>query len=584
MNIGQTPDRDHPPVDTAAEPTTATETDPGSAAVTTAGAVRPKGPLAGLVPGGAKPASPAARPTSAAAKPSSPAAKPQPAAGPGRPGSSASQSQSVGDSSAGGGSTGNAGEAVSESGGKESVAGGRVAQGATPKGGPTKGGPTKGRAAAGKPTAEGRPQPTAPATAAVKLAPPSLRQPLAGDLQAELERELAAAGALDDFLGGMAGMANRSEPLQEGQRIHGVILKIHQDSVFVQLGGPDEGVLPFEQFSESEPNIGDSIEVVVVGLSAADGLYQLTLPGEAVSVTDWSDIESGSVVEATVTASNSGGLECTVAGIRGFMPISQISEHRVEDTTEFVGQKFLCLVTEANPRRGNLVLSRRAILERERQERRQQQIDQIEAGDLLEGVIRSVKDFGAFVDLGGLEGLIHISKLSWERIKHPSEVVEEGQKVKVKVDKIDKQTGKLSLSYRDLLENPWDTAAASIAPGSVMSGTVTRIAAFGAFVRIAAGVEGLVHISEIANHRVSNVASFLSEGQAVDVKVLSIDPDSQKIALSIKQAQHKAEEAAPEDEETELEPAQPVIRPQHSGPLRGGHDKPTGGERFGLRW
>lgn len=417
-----------------------------------------------------------------------------------------------------------------------------------------------------------------------KLTPPNLRQPLAGDLQAELERELAAAMELESFLGGSAGMAARKEPLEDGQRVHGTVLKIHEDSVFVALGGPDEGVVPFEQFTASEPAPGDQVEVIVQGISKADGLYQLTLPGEAVSVTDWSDIETGSIVEATVTGANSGGLECTVAGISGFIPISQISEHRVEDTAEFIGQKFLCVVTEANPRRGNLVVSRRGVLERERETKRQEQLEKIEVGDLLEGVVRAVKDFGAFVDLGGLEGLIHVSKLSWERIKHPSEVIEVGQKVKVKVEKVDKQTGKMSLSYRDLLENPWDLAAATIAPGAILKGTVTRVANFGAFVRVATGIEGLVHISEVAGHRVSNVSAFLSEGQEVDVKVLSIDRETQKIALSIKQAHHKPEETPAAEEEEDVPPAKLTVKPTHTGPLKGGHNQSSGGERFGLRW
>lgn len=466
--------------------------------------------------------------------------------------------------------------------GGSDVEGGTESQSGTEsqQGKPRQGGPQPGSA---KP--KQRDQPPKPAAAPVaKLALPNLRQPLPGDIQAELERELAAAMELDDFLGGSAGMANRKAPLEEGQQVHGTVLKVHEDNVFVALGGPDEGVVPLEQFTAAEPAAGDAVEVIVRGISRADGLYQLTLPGEAVAVTDWSDIDTGSVVEATVTGSNSGGLECTVAGISGFIPISQISEHRIEDTSEFVGQKFVCIVTEANPRRGNLVVSRRAVLEREREQKRQEQLEQIEEGDLLEGIVRTVKDFGAFVDLGGLEGLIHVSKLSWERIKHPSEVIEPGQKVKVKVDKIDKQTGKISLSYRDLLENPWDTVLATISPAAVMTGTVTRVAAFGAFVRLAAGVEGLVHISEVAGHRVSNISAFLKEGQEVEVKVLSVDRESQKISLSIKQAHHKPADDAPTVEEEEVAPPELAVQPTHTGPLKGGNDRPTGGDRFGLRW
>ncbi|TVP97056.1 MAG: S1 RNA-binding domain-containing protein [Planctomycetaceae bacterium] len=445
--------------------------------------------------------------------------------------------------------------------------------------------PAQRRADSAQPAAatdESAKAPTQPAKRSV----PNVRHPLAGDLQAELERELAAAAELEAFLGGAAGLPPRRDPLEDGQRVHGTVLKTDDDGVFVSLGGPDQGVIPREQCPEEPPAPGSSIEVIIRGLNVADSLYQLSIPGEAIAVTDWSDIEPGAIVEATITAANSGGLECTVAGIRGFMPISQISEHRVEDATDFVGQKLTCVVTESNPRRGNLVVSHRAILEREREQRRQEQLESISVGDLLEGIVRTVKDFGAFVDLGGLEGLIHISKLSWDRIKHPSEVIEVGQKVKVKVDKLDPQTGKISLSYRDLLENPWDVAADTVMPGAVLNGTVTRIAAFGAFVRIAAGVEGLVHISEIAGHRVTNVGSFLNEGQEIQVKVLSMDRDAQKISLSIKQAVLKAAEdqAGDSAQEEEIEVREPAVKATHQGPLRGGNNRPSGGEKFGLRW
>lgn len=285
-----------------------------------------------------------------------------------------------------------------------------------------------------------------------KTAVPNVRDQLSEDLQAELEATLAEAD-LDTILGGNAGLPDRREPLGEGARVHAQVIKIHQDNVFVSLGGPDEGTVPFEQFTEEEPTPGQSIEVIVRGINSEDGLFSCSLPGKATEVSDWDDIDEGSVVEATITGHNNGGLECKVGSVRGFMPISQISEYRVEDCSEFVDQKMVCLVTEANARRGNLVLSRRAILEREREVKRQEQLEKIEPGDILEGVVRSVRDFGAFVDVGGLDGLIHVSKLSWERIKHPSEVIEEGQNVKVRVDKIDKQTGKMSLTYRDLLEN-----------------------------------------------------------------------------------------------------------------------------------
>lgn len=437
---------------------------------------------------------------------------------------------------------------------------------------------------AGDPPAE-MPKPQRSAPTPPKVAIPNRREALSDDLQAELEAELAMAD-VDSMLGGAAGMSERSEPLEEGQRVHGQVLKIHEDNVFIGLGGPDEGVVPFVQF-EQEPTIGSPVEVIVRGLSREDGLYALSLPGSAIEVTDWDDLEEGSVVEAVVTGSNSGGLECKVGGVRGFIPISQISEYRVEDTSEFVDQKFLCVVTEANVNRGNLVLSRRAVLEREREEKRKEQLEKIAVGDKLEGTVRSIKDFGAFVDLGGLDGLIHISKLSWDRVKHPSEVLEVGQKVQVVIEKVDKDSGKISLSYRDLLDNPWDLAEQEFTVGSIHTGTVTRIAAFGCFVRLAAGVEGLVHISELAHHRVSKVDTVVSEGQEIEVKVLNFDRDTQKIALSIKAAQQPPsdEKSKPADDQPADEPPREVaVKATHEGPLKGGNNRETGGERFGLRW
>ena len=430
---------------------------------------------------------------------------------------------------------------------------------------------------------EGPKRPTQKQTTAKKIAIPNTRQALPDDIQAELEAELAAAD-VEAMLNGPAGMANRAEPLEDGAQVQGQVLKIHEDNVFIALGGPDEGVVPFVQF-ETEPKPGDPVEVVIRGISREDGLYALSLPGGAIEVSDWDDLEEGAVVEVTVTGNNSGGLECKVGGAKGFIPISQISEYRVEDTSEFVDQRLRCVVTEANAKRGNLVLSRRAVLEREREEKRKEQLEKIEAGDQMEGTVRTVKDFGAFVDLGGLDGLIHISKLSWDRIKHPSEVLEAGQKVTVRIDTIDKESGKISLSYRDLLDNPWDSAEEEFTVGSIHKGTVTRIAAFGCFVKLTSGIEGLVHISELAHHRVSKVDAFVSEGQEIEVKVLSFDRDAQKIGLSIKAAQQIAAEPAekPEDEAPEP-PREVAVKASHSGPLKGGNNRDTGGERFGLRW
>jgi small subunit ribosomal protein S1 len=290
-----------------------------------------------------------------------------------------------------------------------------------------------------------------------------------------------------------------------------------------------------------------------------------------------------------VTAANAGGLECKVGSIQGFIPASQAAEYRIETLADLVGQKLLCVVTEANERRGNLVLSHRAVLEREKKEKREERLASLEVGAAVEGVVRKILDFGAFVDIGGLDGLLHVSQLSWERVNHPSEILEEGQKIQVRVDKIDEATGKIGLSYRSLQDNPWDDIDTRFPVGSAVRGNVTRIAEFGAFVRIAAGVEGLVHISELAHHRVQNVGNVVQEGQEVDVKILSVDPDQQRISLSLKAAQ-----AAPEPAQDATgggdgaaaveEPRPEPVLPKHRGPLKGGTGNSSGGQQFGLKW
>ncbi|QDS87449.1 30S ribosomal protein S1 [Rosistilla ulvae] len=414
---------------------------------------------------------------------------------------------------------------------------------------------------------------------------PSKRAPLSDDLEEMLARELAGSG-LEEILGGQAGMPMR-EALVEGQRVQAKVIKKSVDAVFVSLGGPDEGSVAFEQFKE-EPEIGASVEVIVRGFSNDDGMFMLALPGQALDASDWDELEEGDVVEAYVESVCNGGVDVKVGSIRGFIPISQLSEFRIEDAAEYVDKKLLCVVNECNPRRKNLVLSHRAILEREREERRVEQMAKIAVGDVLEGTVRNVLDFGAFVDLGGVEGLIHISKLSWDRIKHPSEVIEAGQKVKVRIDKIDENTGKIGLSYRDLIEQPWDDIDSKFPIGSTVTGTVTRTTDFGAFVRLGTGIEGLIHISELAHHRVFKVDNVVKVGDEIEVKILSVDADSQRIGLSLKATQvkpqtekEKAEEAAAEIDEPAPEP---YIKKRHVGPLKGGKDADAGGAKFGLKW
>jgi small subunit ribosomal protein S1 len=413
---------------------------------------------------------------------------------------------------------------------------------------------------------------------------PSKRAKLSDDLEAELQAALGDM-SLDDIAAG-EGVKKSAEGLEADTRMRGQVMGIHGDNVFVSLGGRNEGVASLRSFSEP-PTVGDMIEVIISGQSREDGLYNLGIPGGPIVTGDWSDIHEGSIVEARVTAANTGGLECVVNNIRGFIPGGQVSLFRIENFGEFVGQKLLCVVMEANANRGNLVLSRRAILEREKAEAKEKLLKELEPGQKREGIVRKIMDFGAFVDIGGVDGLLHIGQLSWERLKHPSEVLTEGQKITVRIERIDPETGKISLGYKNEADHPWKDIEQKFPTGSTQKGVVSRIAEFGAFVKLAPGVEGLIHISELAHHRVYAVKNIVKEGDTVEVKVLTIDGENQRMGLSLKATQAapvKKEAAEKKEGEPVDEPQRAPAIPKREGPLKGGTKGKSGGEQFGLKW
>jgi small subunit ribosomal protein S1 len=426
------------------------------------------------------------------------------------------------------------------------------------------------------------PTPSEPVAAEpAKSFPPPRIDRVSDELQREIDEALAGE-SVEALLAGETQAEKGPEPELEN-RYRATVVKLHREDCFFALPGAYEGFASLKQFAEP-PNVGDIVEVTVVRFNADEGLYELSMPGAASSVGDWSDLEEGMIVEAKITGHNTGGLECEVNKIRGFIPMSQISIYRVDDVEQFVNEKMTCIVTEANPEKRNLVLSRRAVLEREKAAAQEELMEALEVGQVREGIVRSIKDFGAFVDLGGVDGLIHISQLSWDRVDDPREVVEEGQKVKVKIEKIDSSTGRIGLSYRDLVDHPWKQAEQKFNVGSIVTGTVSKIMEFGAFVRLDAGIEGLVHISELAHHRVVNVSSVVSEGQQVEVKVLSIDPDAQRMSLSIKAVQQAPAKSTGKQVEEEDEPLRDKATRAHDGPLKGGTNRPSGGDQFGLKW
>lgn len=440
------------------------------------------------------------------------------------------------------------------------------------------------------PPPEAKPQAFAPAAKQAEkkqqkkhYPPPNVRDALTPELEAEY---LAAVGAqsIDDLIeGGTTGTAGGE--LAPETRVTGRVTRIYREDIFVDIDGRNQGIVSVRQFDEL-PEDGAQLELLVSRFNNEEGLYELTRPTAAVDIGDWSDVVEGQIVDAVITGSNKGGLECQVSNIRGFIPMGQISLYRVETPEDFVGQRLPCVVTEANPERRNLVLSHQAVMERERLEKREKLLEELAPGQIREGVVRSLRDFGAFVDLGGVDGLVHVSQLSWDRVNHPSEVLQEGQQVKVRVEKVDREAGKIGLSYREVGANPWNDVESKYPVGRRLMGTVSKVMDFGAFVKLEPGVEGLVHISELAQGRVHRTSDVVSEGQELEVKVLAVDREKQRISLSLRALlppPEKQEEKVA-DEDLPLPADAPKSPPRRHKQLKGGLGGPSGGSQFGLKW
>lgn len=455
-----------------------------------------------------------------------------------------------------------------------------------------RGGPRRGGDQGGDRPRRERRGDRAPASAFADVLPPSKRVAvpnLRAGLEDDLEEDFQAAieGIEVDSILATAASAKASATLDPGARVSGTVVAVSPDTAFIDLGGRRQGALKLIGL-DGNPEIGQVLELSVGGFKEEDGLYDLAPANRAIAIEDWSQIEAGMIVAAKVVAANKGGVECDVAGLRGFMPASLVSNWRMENLEELVGQTVEALVTEIVPAARRLVLSRRAVLERQSADARTKMLETLEIGDLLDGIVRSVRDFGAFVDVGnGVDGLVHVSQMSWDRVKTPTEVLEVGQKVRVAVKNVDRQTGKIGLSIRDTVESPWKNAAEKYHVGAAVRGTVSRIAQFGAFVRLEPGVEGLVHVSELAHRHVQSVSSVVREGEAVECKVLSCDPDEQRMSLSIKAlatppAGKGGPAAQPGEPEVEEAPLPPLKK--SNAPLKGGTGRRGDGAKFGLQW
>jgi small subunit ribosomal protein S1 len=335
-------------------------------------------------------------------------------------------------------------------------------------------------------------------------------------------------------------------PIEEGEVVTGHVVRIDKDEVLVDIGYKSEGVIPANELSirkavdpNEEVHLGEEVDAIVMTKEDQDGRLIMSKK-RARFEKAWRRIEtaaeSGEPVEGTVIEVVKGGLIIDL-GVRGFLPASLVDIRRVPNLDEYMGTKIETKVIELNRSRNNVVLSRRAVLEEERKEVRQQILDRLQPGLVVEGQISNIVDFGAFVDLDGIDGLIHISELSWSHVNHPSEILNIGDTVKVKVLDIDRDRQRISLGLKQTQEDPWQRIVDTYNVGDELAGKVTKVVTFGAFVEILDGVEGLVHISELAAHHVESPREIVHPGDEIRVKILEIDSERRRLSLSAKRVE-----------------------------------------------
>lgn len=428
---------------------------------------------------------------------------------------------------------------------------------------------------------------------APKLEPIEIPHKRDVSLDADMEKEIAeamASGELPDAVVDPAsataspaalnadnGMPTSEEELEPGTKLKGTVQAVAGEDVILDVGFRSSACIPARQFDGKLPEVGAKLNVVVDKYAVAEGLILCSLSKATRNVGNWDDVAVDQIVDCMVTKTNKGGLEVAISQLRGFLPAGQVDFGFISNLEGFVGQKLRVKITEVNPGKRNLVVSRRAFLEIERHEKRDEMWKTIEVGQTFTGTVKTIKDYGAFVDLGGLDGLLHVGEISWQRINHPSDLLKEGQQVDVQVVGIDREKSKISLGMRQLSKNPWSDIEARYPVNSEVTGKVTRATDFGAFVELEEGIEGLIHISELEYRRVNRVTDVVKEGQEVRAKVLSIDLPKRRIALSLKALQARPE-SAPKKDDADLAPGgnQPYER-KRKGPLKGGTAGSAGG-------
>jgi len=354
---------------------------------------------------------------------------------------------------------------------------------------------------------------------------------------------------------------------KDGDIVEGTIVKIDRDEVLLDIGYKSEGVIPAKELSirhDIDPNevvhVGDRIEALVLQKEDKEGRLILSKK-RAQYERAWGRIEevmqSGGTIKGPVIEVVKGGLIVDI-GLRGFLPASLVDLRRVRDLHPYVGQEIEAKIIELDRNRNNVVLSRRAFLEESQSEGRKKFLESLHKGERRKGTVSSIVNFGAFVDLGGVDGLVHVSELSWKHVDHPSEVVQVGQEVEVEILDVDLERERVSLSLKATQEDPWKEFERKYQAGEIIEGQVTKLVPFGAFVRVAPGIEGLVHISELSEQHVDSPESVLNVGDQVRVKVIEVDVARRRISLSMRQVGG----AMPAVAEREIEADEEEIRPE----------------------
>lgn len=356
---------------------------------------------------------------------------------------------------------------------------------------------------------------------------------------------------------------------EEGDIVSGKVVKIDRDEILVDIGYKSEGVIPIRELAvknDASPEevvcLGDEIDALVLQKEDKEGRLILSKK-RAEYEKAWDRLEKinreDSLIKGKAIEVVKGGLILDI-GLRGFLPASLVELHRVKDLGQFLGQELECKIIEMDRNRNNVVLSRRAALELEQREQRQGLLTGIKKGQIVTGTVSSIVNFGAFVDLGGIDGLIHISELSWEHVSNPADVVQVGDEVKVKVLEVDRERERVSLGLKQNQPDPWRKKVEKLKKGMLVKGKVVKLVPFGAFVDLGKEVEGLIHISELSDQRVQSAEEVVKEGEEIEVAIMDIDYERRRVSLSLKQAGKEHEEAKEETkEETKEEAKEEVV-------------------------